>query len=277
MLQLAQKIVALPTKDTKRSSYPQKQRAFAVIYLPATHLLKSLSVDDVFKYCKNKIKNSSNDSSQLICLAIDRWEYKNTKLLNLLYKLFNYQNALLIPVGPSVGEILKTVNSEQTLIQFLRSLSNIGVCTVEGGNNLDCIEIAISENFLIRPSFAVNLEDGFNDSFANKLENIEKIAKASKRIETLTIFPHKKFSEFESNHIKVKSIQKYVNILKNCRKYAKSIPFLRAPISAFGNISPEELAIDEINDYGHFAINHETAIALGLEQISNKHKSLFLS
>ena len=277
MLQLAKNLnpSQLQVVKSVKHTYPIKQRAFAVIYLPMTNLLKSLSVDEVFKYSKNKIKSTTQDSNQLISIAIDKWDYQNTKLLNTLYKLFSWKDACLIPVGPSTCEILRAVNSEPSLRNFLKSLFNIGVTAVEGGNDLDCLEIAAEENFIIRPSFAVNLEKDLTEQTIKKLEKIEMLSRACLKVETLTIFPHKRFAEFESQTFKSRSIMKYLQILKNSRRCARSIPYLRAPISAFGNVLPEELAIKEVNDFGHFAINAESAVALGLEQINEKHRSLF--
>lgn len=279
MLQLAQNIqskVSLHLVKPSRSFYPQKQRAFAVLYLPVTSLLRTLSIDEVLSYAKTKIKQTATDPKQLICVAIDYWEHQNTKLLNFLDRLFILPDTFLIPIGPSVSEALKATNSEKQLKSFFKTLLNFGICTVEGGNNQNCLEIAASEKFLLRPSFAVNINQGFTEALTEKLASIEKLSRYCNRVETVTIFPDKRFADFDNNILKTRSIQKYLNILRNSRRMVRSVPYLRAPISAFGNVMPEELAIKEVNDFGHFAINQETAKALGLEQLGDNYRELFL-
>ena len=277
MLQLAQNIqktASLHLVQPRRDYYPQKIRALAVFYLPLTTMFQKISYEECLKAAKNKIRASN--TSHLMSVAIDHWDSTNSNSLKLLSELFDWPEVCLIPVGPSTGEVLKTVESEKKLRNFLKNLSAAGINSIEGGNDLNCLEHAATEKFTLRPSFAVNIQEGFTDALAERIYKVEELARLTNRVETFTVFPHKRFFEFGSPALKAKSIEKYLNILRNCRKIAPSIPYLRAPISAFGNVMPEELAIKEVNDFGHFAINQETAIALGLEQLNHNYQSLFL-
>ena len=146
----------------------------------------------------------------------------------------------------------------------LEILDRIGVNNFEGGNDLKVLQEASHKNFILRPSIAADINLGFNSELRNKIYLIEKLSILSTSIETLTIFPKNKLITKDNE-------KKYREILNRSRILAKSIPFFRAPISAFNNFSPRHY---HVNDFGHIAIDIDTSQALDIPMLNDEYKKL---
>jgi len=210
--------------------YPKKHRIIPVCYLPLAAMLENMSVKQAIY--KSKLRLNKHCSNFLVSIAIDRWHCKNPDFFKIYQELITNSTMFISPIGPSTYEFKKS-NLD------CKTLDKIGVNNFEGGSDLNILTKASEKNFILRPSIAVDLELGFNSELRNKIHLIEKLSTLNTSIETLTLFPKNKLITKDNE-------KEYKKILNQARLLAKSIPFFRAPLSAFNNFSPKQYYV---NDY----------------------------
>ncbi len=252
MLRLLEKPVSTET----RYCYPKKHRVIAVYYLPLAAMLENMGVKEAIYESKKRLKKHC--SNFLVSIAVDRWNCSNPDFFKIYQELITNSTFFVAPIGPSTSEF-------QISKLSLNQLDKIGINNLEGGNDLQILKNASNQNFILRPSIAVDLEKGFDKNLKNKIIAIEEISKSTTSVETLTIFPKKRLITKDNE-------SKYISILNQAREHAVSIPFFRAPIAAFKYFKPKHL---DVNDYGHFAIELNTAHALDIGMLDTEHQKMF--